>query len=196
MANQEQRAKFVGQVRRGLGTLTGKRIGVLGLSFKEETDDVRESPAIAIVRELVRQGAVVCAHDPVAMERAREALEADHISFAHDEYDAACGCDALLILTPWRQFARLDLQKLRSVMRTPVIFDGRNLYPPEEMAAAGFAYHSVGRVSRRPNEPVTALAGMARAHAGCKSPECGNAGRTRSEVATGDDKMNRLLSQR
>ncbi|HVO78659.1 MAG TPA: UDP-glucose/GDP-mannose dehydrogenase family protein [Candidatus Bathyarchaeia archaeon] len=145
--NEEQRWRFVERVRRAMGPLDGKRIGVLGLAFKEDTDDVRESPAIAIVRELARQGAAVCAHDPAAMERARAALWPTRITYAHDEYDAACGSEGLLILTGWRQFAKLDLQRLHSVMKAPVIFDGRNLYAPEEMVAAGFAYHSVGRMS-------------------------------------------------
>lgn len=149
--NEEQRFRFVERVRRTMGTLTGKRIGVLGLAFKEGTDDVRESPAIAIVRELVRQGASVCAHDPAAMERAREALLPMQITYAHDGYDAARGSDALLILTAWRQFAQIDLQRLRSIMRAPVIFDGRNLFAPEEMAAAGFVYHSIGRASTAHN---------------------------------------------
>ena len=144
--NKEQRFQFVERVRATLGTLRGKRIGVLGLAFKEDTDDVRESPAIEIVRELVQAGGTVCAHDPVAMEKARIALGGTHILYAHDEYDAASASDALLILTPWGQYRKLDLQRLRSVMKAALIFDGRNLYAPEEMAAAGFWYHSVGRV--------------------------------------------------
>ena len=153
--NEEQRTRFVERVRGALGPLTGKRIGALGLAFKEDTDDVRESPAIAIVRELVRQGAVVCAHDPAAMERAREALLPIQITYANDPYDSARGCDALLILTAWRQFAHIDLQKLHGVMRAPLVLDGRNLFSPEEMAAAGFVYHSVGRVSQVPSQPAT-----------------------------------------
>jgi UDPglucose 6-dehydrogenase len=143
--NEEQRSRFVERVQTTFGTLAGKRIGVLGLAFKEDTDDVRESPALAIVRELVRQGATVCAHDPAAMDKARGALGATRIQYAHDEYDAASGSDALLILTPWEQFGKLDLQRLRSVIKVAIIFDGRNMYAPEEMAAAGFLYHSVGR---------------------------------------------------
>ncbi|HZD30323.1 MAG TPA: UDP-glucose/GDP-mannose dehydrogenase family protein [Candidatus Angelobacter sp.] len=148
--NEEQCSGFVERVRRALGTFAGKRIGVLGLAFKEDTDDVRESPAIAIVRELVRQGAAVCAHDPAARETARRALGVDRITFTHDEYDAARECEALLILTPWRQFRELDLERLHSTMKTPLVFDGRNLFAPEEMAAAGFMYHSVGRPSPAP----------------------------------------------
>ena len=143
--NDEQRTRFVTRVRDVLGAVAGKRIGVLGLAFKEGTDDVRESPAIAIVRKLVRQGAEVCAHDPAAMDKAREALGATQILYAHDEYDAAAGSDALLLLTPWEQYGRLDLQRLQSAMKAPLIFDGRNMYAPDEMAGAGFVYHSVGR---------------------------------------------------
>ena len=144
-ANSEQRSQFVARVRATLGPLRGKRVGVLGLAFKEDTDDVRESPAVAIVRELVQEGATVCAHDPAAMDKAREALGNTNIFYAHDEYDAASGNDALLILTPWRQYRNLDLQRLHSAMKASVIFDGRNMYAPEEMAAAGFVYHSIGR---------------------------------------------------
>ncbi len=148
--NQEQRQRFVERVLREIGPLAGKRLGVLGLAFKEDTDDVRESPAIAIVRQLVEQGATVCAHDPAAMARARAALLPAQINLAHDPYDAACDADALLILTAWRQFSELDLQRLHSVMKTPVVFDGRNIFAPEEILAAGFVYHSVGRASRIP----------------------------------------------
>jgi UDPglucose 6-dehydrogenase len=145
--NEEQRARFVEKIKQSMGPLAGKRIAALGLSFKEETDDVRESPAIAIVRELVQCGASVCAHDPAAMEKAQTILAGGQITYAQDAYDAACGCDALLILTAWKQFGKLDLHRLHSVMKSPVIFDGRNMFLPEEMAAAGFVYHSVGRRS-------------------------------------------------
>ncbi len=148
--NHDQRLRFVQRVRQEMGPLAGQRLGVLGLAFKEDTDDVRESPAIAIVRELVKQGAAVCAHDPAAMARAREVLFPAQITFAHDAYDAACGTDALLILTAWRQFREIDLPRLHSVMKRPVVFDGRNLFAPEEMSAAGFMYYSVGRASRTP----------------------------------------------
>ena len=179
--NDQLRSRFVDRVHGSLGTLAGKRIGVLGLSFKEDTDDVRESPAIAIVRELVRQGAMVCAHDPAAMTKAREVLPSGQITYAHDEYDAACGCDALLILTPWRQFVRLDLQKLHTVMKAPVVFDGRNLYAPEEMAAAGFAYHSVGRRSSAVKPATLAMSvSEFRTHvSNFKSPEEEPSSRTR-----------------
>ncbi len=158
--NEEQRTRFVEKLLRTLGTLAGKRIGVLGLAFKEDTDDVRESPAVAIVRELVRLGALVCAHDPAAMARAREVLPSTQITYTNNPYEAARGSDVLLILTAWRQFATLDLQKLHSAMKMPVIFDGRNLFAPEEMAAAGFMYHSVGRASPAMKRPVAAPLGI------------------------------------
>ncbi|HVP50331.1 MAG TPA: UDP-glucose/GDP-mannose dehydrogenase family protein, partial [Candidatus Bathyarchaeia archaeon] len=152
--NEEQRLRFVGRVQRVLGQLAGKKLGVLGLAFKEDTDDVRESPAVAIVHELVKQGAQVCAYDPAAAEHARTALGATPVAYASDEYEAARGCDALLVLTPWRRFRELDLQRLHSVMKVPVVFDGRNLFVPEEMAAAGFVYHSVGRNCRAAKPPA------------------------------------------
>jgi UDPglucose 6-dehydrogenase len=144
-----------------LGTLAGKRLGVLGLSFKPGTDDVRESPAVAIARALAREGAEVCAHDPVAMDKARGVLGDRQITYAHDSYDAAHGSDALLILTEWQQFADLDLHRLRSVMKTQLIFDGRNMYSPREMAAAGFAYHSVGRAPIEVKPKMTTLDALA-----------------------------------
>lgn len=158
--NQEQRTRFIDKVRRALDPLAGKRVGVLGLAFKENTDDVRESPALAIVSELVRHGALICAHDPAAMARTREVLAGEPISYADNPYEAARGSDAVLILTAWREFAALDLQKLHSAMKVPVIFDGRNLFEPEEMAAAGFVYHSVGRPSPVVKGPVAIPLGV------------------------------------
>ncbi len=143
--NLEQQRQFVKKVRAALWTLRNKRIGVLGLAFKGGTDDVRESPAIAIVRELLKEGAHVCAYDPAAMGKTREVLPAGAIEYAENEYQAAARRDALLLLTDWPQFARLDLHKLRAVMKLPIIIDGRNLFNPNQMASAGFLYYSVGR---------------------------------------------------
>ncbi len=176
--NLEQRSRFIERVRRSLGPLPGKRLGVLGLAFKEDTDDIRESPAIAIVAELAKQGAILCAYDPAAMARARRVLAGGQVTFAHDAYDAAAGCEALLILTPWRQFVNLDLQRLHSVMRSPVIFDGRSLYAPEEMAAAGFVYHSVGRAPSLPMDlglPAAKRFVAARVPVGEKAGPCESA---------------------
>ena len=133
------------KVRNALWTLRGKRLGVLGLAFKADTDDIRESPALEIIAALLREGAQICAYDPVAIPKAKEVLDMSGMFCANDPYTAAAGCDAVLILTEWKQFAQLDLKKLRSVVKHPILIDGRNLYRPADMAQAGFAYHSVGR---------------------------------------------------
>src|SRR5882672_3847248 len=125
--NEDQRQRFLRKVRNALWTLRGKRLGVLGLAFKGGTDDIRESPAILLIQELLREGCQITAYDPAAMERACEILPAS-VQFAKDAYEAAAGADALLILTEWEEFSGLDLQKLRAKLRYPIVLDGRNLY--------------------------------------------------------------------
>lgn len=142
--NEDQRHRFLKKVRSVLWTLRGKRLGVLGLAFKGGTDDIRESPALLLVEELLREGCHICAYDPAAMERAKEVLPAG-VEFASDPYSAAKGADAVLILTEWEEFGALDLDRLRGVIRYPIILDGRNLYDPATMLAHGFSYYSVGR---------------------------------------------------
>ena len=142
--NEEQRHRFLRKVRGVLWTLRGKRLGVLGLAFKGGTDDIRESPAMLLVQELLREGCQIAAYDPAAMDRAREILDSN-VAFAGDPYDAASGADALLILTEWEEFGALDLLRLRKLLRYPIVIDGRNLYDPEIMARHGFTYYSVGR---------------------------------------------------
>jgi UDPglucose 6-dehydrogenase len=142
--NEDQRSRFLKKVRGVLWTLRGKRLGVLGLAFKGGTDDIRESPALLIVEELLREGCRVRAYDPAAMERAKEVLPAG-VEFAADAYAAAKGADAVLILTEWEEFAALDLDQLRSVIRYPIVLDGRNLYDPATMVAHGLSYYSIGR---------------------------------------------------
>jgi len=150
--NTEQRVRFLKKVKGALWTLRGKRLGVLGLAFKGDTDDIRESPAIAIINALLNEGAQVQVYDPAAMPKAKQALEKnDNMVYATDPYTAASNCDAVLILSEWKQFAELDLEKLRSVLKYPIVIDGRNLYRPDEMAQAGFVYHSVGRQLAVPN---------------------------------------------
>ncbi|MGH9642166.1 MAG: UDP binding domain-containing protein [Terriglobales bacterium] len=117
---------------------------MLGLAFKGGTDDIRESPALLLVEELVREGCHICAYDPAAMERTKEVLPAN-VEYATDAYSAAKSADAVLILTEWEEFAALDLDRLRGVVRYPIVIDGRNLYEPATMAAHGFSYYSVGR---------------------------------------------------
>lgn len=146
--NEEQQQRFIYKVKSTLWTLRGKRLGVLGLAFKGGTDDVRESPAIAIIRSLVQEQAVVTAYDPAATVRAGEVLKND-IYYARTAYEAAHAMDALLILTDWDEFGVLDLQRVKSILRNPIVIDGRNLYSPETMQEHGFTYVSMGRPTTR-----------------------------------------------
>ena len=144
--NVAQKKRFLGKVRSALWTLRGKRLAVLGLAFKGETDDVRESPAIDLVEMLLGEGCSICAYDPAGMERAKmEIPPSAALRYAESVDDAAKDADALLILTDWNEFAKLDLNKLHALMRYPIVVDGRNLYDPEVMLENGFTYLSVGR---------------------------------------------------
>lgn len=144
--NETQKQIFFNKVRAALWTLRGKRLAVLGLAFKGDTDDIRESPAIDIVKKLIEAGASVAAYDPAAIERAQAVLPtSDKLSYAADAYAAAKDADALLILTDWKEFAQLDLARLNQALRFPIIVDGRNLYKPQAMQEHGFTYVSVGR---------------------------------------------------
>jgi len=156
--NADQLRRFLKKVQSALWTLRGKKLAVLGLAFKGETDDVRESPAIAIVNHLVKEGASVRAYDPAAMHRADELLPKDDVTLAMDPYDAAAACDALLILTEWKEFAALDLPRLRKLLRHPIIVDGRNLLNPQEVAKAGLIYYSIGRPISAPDPSTYAVA--------------------------------------
>lgn len=142
--NEEQRHRFLRKVRSVLWTLRGKRLGVLGLAFKGGTDDIRESPAILLVQELLREGCRICAYDPAAMDRAKEALNSS-VEYATSPYEAATGADALLILTEWEEFGALDLPRVKKLLKYPILIDGRNLYDPAAMTAQGLSYYSVGR---------------------------------------------------
>jgi UDPglucose 6-dehydrogenase len=154
--NEEQRRRFLRKIHDALWTLRGKRLAVLGLAFKGGTDDIRESPAILLAKELVQEGCKLTAYDPAAMERAREVLNSS-VSFANSPYEAAQGADALLILTEWEEFANLDLERLRKELRYPIVIDGRNLYDPEIMAAQGFTYYSIGRAACLPDGVPTGV---------------------------------------
>ncbi|MGC2209234.1 MAG: UDP-glucose/GDP-mannose dehydrogenase family protein [Candidatus Korobacteraceae bacterium] len=149
--NENQQLCFMKKLRSALWTLKGKHIGVLGLAFKGGTDDIRESPAISVVKSLLSEGCRVSAYDPAAMEKAHALLPSDEcLRYASDEFDAARDAHALLVVTEWPQFAGIDLDRLHQVMRYPVILDGRNLYDPKQMAAAGFHYYSMGRPLAEP----------------------------------------------
>src|SRR5437868_1879166 len=125
--NEDQRQRFLRKIRNALWTLKGKRLAVLGLAFKGGTDDIRESPAMALVELLIKEGSNVVAYDPAAMEHARRVL-GDKVTFAANAYDAATGADALLILTDWEEFAALDLDRLHAALKYPIVIDGRNLF--------------------------------------------------------------------
>jgi UDPglucose 6-dehydrogenase len=151
--NEQQRHRFLRKVRMALWTLRGKRLCVLGLAFKDGTDDVRESPSIQIIQTLIQEGCEITVFDPAAMTNAK-ALLGDAVRYAPDPYMAAEGADALLILTEWKEFAALDLVRLRGLLRYPIVLDGRNLYSPEAMAIAGLDYHSMGRAPREVSHPI------------------------------------------
>lgn len=148
--NEEQRRRFLRKIHDALWTLRGKRLAVLGLAFKGGTDDIRESPAIFLVKDLLQEGCKITAYDPAAMDRAREVLNSS-VMYAKSPYEAAQGADALLILTEWEEFANLDLARLRKDLKYPIVIDGRNLYNPEAMAGQGFTYYSIGRAACLPD---------------------------------------------
>lgn len=141
--NRQRVPRFVSRMESVLGGLTGKTVAVLGLSFKPNTDDLREAKALELVRELRARGARVRAYDPVAMVRAKEII-AD-LECAESPYEAAAGADALAVATEWNEFKLLNLPRIKSLLRRPVVFDGRNLYDPAQMEKLGFEYYSIGR---------------------------------------------------
>ena len=144
--NLRQQQVFLAKIRSALWTLQGKRIAALGLSFKGGTDDIRGSPAIEVIRSLHDGGCRISAYDPVAEDRAKIVLPASRsVEYAATPYEAARGADALVILTDWPEFARLDLVRLKGLLRFPIIIDGRNLYNPQVMERHGFTYLSIGR---------------------------------------------------
>ena len=144
--NEQQRDVFFNKVRAALWTLRGKKLAALGLAFKCDTDDIRESPAIEVIRKLLDAGACISAYDPAAIERAREVLPpSDKMSYAPSLYAAAKDADAVLILTDWKEFAEIDLAELNRALKFPIVIDGRNLYTPQHMADHGFTYVSIGR---------------------------------------------------
>jgi UDPglucose 6-dehydrogenase len=143
-ANEHQRHAMIPKIESLVGDLSGKKIGILGLSFKPETDDMRESPAIDIIEGLIKKGATVRAFDPVAMDEARHCLNGS-VEYAIDEYDAIDGADVLVIITEWNQFRALDMEKVKGLLRSPRIADLRNVYEPEDMRQLGFEYVGVGR---------------------------------------------------
>jgi UDPglucose 6-dehydrogenase len=141
--NAEQMDRFVKKIQETLWVLKDKKIGVLGLAFKQNTDDVRLSPAIELCQRLLKEGAILRVHDPKAMEKAKDVLKS--VTFVEDMNDVAEGCDALVVATEWPVFKKLDLDRARKLLTHPILFDGRNLFDPREMEDLGFIYKSLGR---------------------------------------------------
>jgi UDPglucose 6-dehydrogenase len=144
-ANDRQKKRLFEKLSEAMdGTLSGARVAVWGLSFKPNTDDMRESPALELIESVLAAGGSVTAHDPAAMEEARRRL-GDRIAFANTNYDALTGADALVIVTDWNEYRHPDFQRMKSTLRRPIVIDGRNLYSPEKLASLGFTYRSFGR---------------------------------------------------
>ena len=148
--NEGQKARFLKTIRETLWVLREKRIAVWGLTFKPDTDDIRSSVAIEVVEQLLREGAHVVAYDPKGMHKARTIKAIADAEFASSALEAVTDAEALIIATDWNEFANVDLAVLKDKMRTPIVFDGRNLLDPETMRQFGFNYHSIGRAGVRP----------------------------------------------
>ncbi|MBE9508294.1 MAG: UDP-glucose/GDP-mannose dehydrogenase family protein [Chloroflexi bacterium] len=142
--NYDQRKRFVTKLRHILGGFRGKTVGVLGLSFKPNTDDMRDAPSIEIINLLLHEGAEVKAYDPVAMDNARRIL-GDSIAYCENPYEVTKGADALMLMAEWNEFKQLDMERIKELMRQPVLMDGRNVYDPQRMRELGFTYRGMGR---------------------------------------------------
>jgi UDPglucose 6-dehydrogenase len=142
--NEQQKRSMIKLLEAHFGSLKGKTIAIWGLAFKPKTDDMREAPAIVIINALLERGAKVQAYDPEAQRVAR-GIFGNKIAYASKSYDALKGADALIIVTEWHEFREPDFARMRKLMRSPVIFDGRNIYEPQQMKAHGFTYSSIGR---------------------------------------------------
>jgi len=145
--NNEQKHVLIDKVKTHFGdNLKGKTFAVWGLAFKPQTDDMREAPSIVIINGLIKAGAKIIGYDPVAMQEAKHYFsELDGLSYADNQYDALKGADALLLITEWHQFRHPDFSKIKSLLKTPVIFDGRNQYDPDHLRQLGFKYFGIGR---------------------------------------------------
>ncbi len=141
--NDQQRVRMLEKIKKNVGNLRGKTIAILGLAFKPNTDDMREAPSIDIIAGLQKEGARIKAYDPIAMHEARKVLK--DVEFTDDTYSAISGADALVFLTEWNQFRSLDLDKIKRLLKTPLIIDLRNIYDPPRMRESGFTYIAVGR---------------------------------------------------
>ena len=131
------------------GELKGKRIAIWGLSFKPNTDDMREAPALVVISKLLEAGATVKAYDPVAMQETQHKI-GNKILYANDMYEAANDADALVLMTEWQEFRVINYKMLAKILKSKVVFDGRNIYEPTEMTEEGFTYYSIGRKAVNP----------------------------------------------
>ena len=152
LINEQQRVRMIEKITKEIGGLKGKTFAMLGLSFKPNTNDLRDAPALAIAQELMKQGATVRAYDPAALEEACQILSG--LVPCKDAYEAAQGADALILMTEWNQFRTLDFDRLKTALRQPIFFDFCNVYEPDRVAAFGFRHISVGRPSKAPS-PAT-----------------------------------------
>ena len=141
--NEDQKARFLRKIRRAIWNLRDKTVTVLGLAFKPNTDDIRESPAIEVIQELLREGASVRAYDPRAMKNAQGVLP--EVTYCQDAYAALEESDCLVLCTDWDEFRQLDLARVRKLMRYPIMVDGRNTFDPATVHGLGFHYSSIGR---------------------------------------------------
>jgi UDPglucose 6-dehydrogenase len=142
--NASQKLRLLMKMKRHFRSLKGRTVAVWGLAFKPRTDDMREAPSVPLIEGLLRAGATVRAFDPEAMAVAKGIFGA-RVTFTPGNYEALKGADALAIVTEWNEFRRPDFERMRSLMRTPIVFDGRNLFTAEQMAQHGFTYYSIGR---------------------------------------------------
>jgi UDPglucose 6-dehydrogenase len=141
--NRNQRRRIIFLLRKALGSLNDKTIGVLGLSFKPNTDDIREAPAVEVIHLLQNEGAIIHAYDPQAMKGASQMLK--RVVLCENPYEVAENADALILTTEWNEFKQLDFARIHQSMHQPIIVDGRNLWDPERMREFGFQYFSIGR---------------------------------------------------
>ncbi|MBU0628855.1 MAG: UDP-glucose/GDP-mannose dehydrogenase family protein [Nanoarchaeota archaeon] len=141
--NEAQKLSIISKIKKLLGNLNNKKIAIWGLSFKPNTDDIREAPSVTIISELQKEGAKIRVFDPVAMNEAKKILK--NVEYGEDSFDALIGCDALVIVTEWDEFRELDKEKMKKMLKQPNIIDGRNIYEPSEMKKSGFNYVGVGR---------------------------------------------------
>jgi UDPglucose 6-dehydrogenase len=141
--NDQQHKRMVDKIEGVLGDLKGKRLGILGLTFKPNTDDIRESPAIKIISSIIEKGASISAFDPAGMEASKQVF--NEIDYVQNMYDVAKDADALTIITEWNEFRYLDWDRVKTLLRSPIVFDFRNIYEPHKMKARGFDYYCVGR---------------------------------------------------